>query len=230
MNVAVDPTLRRRRIATALIERLLERVEPRRAADARGAALERRRDRALRALRLPLGRRPPALLPGQRRGRDRHVAHARDAARHPGRRPRHMILALETSCDDTCAAVVTRAGEIRVERRLLAGRPRPLRRRRAGVGVAPPPRARQRGRRRRARARRRHARRRRADRGHAGPGARRRAAGRRRDGQGARGVAAAAARRRRPPAGPRRRELPRRLRAAVHRACSRAAATRCWRA
>jgi [ribosomal protein S18]-alanine N-acetyltransferase len=29
MNVAVDPTLRRRGIATALIERLLERVEPR---------------------------------------------------------------------------------------------------------------------------------------------------------------------------------------------------------
>ncbi len=24
-----------------------------------------------------------------------------------------MILALETSCDDTCAAVVTRAGEVR---------------------------------------------------------------------------------------------------------------------
>ncbi len=36
-----------------------------------------------------------------------------DAPRHPRRRSRHMILALETSCDDTCAAVVTRAGEIR---------------------------------------------------------------------------------------------------------------------
>ena len=36
-----------------------------------------------------------------------------DAARQPGRRSRNMILAIETSCDDTCAAVVTRAGEIR---------------------------------------------------------------------------------------------------------------------
>ena len=43
--------------------------------------LERRRDRALRALRLPLGRRAPPLLPGQRRGRADHVAHAGDAAR-----------------------------------------------------------------------------------------------------------------------------------------------------
>ena len=55
-----------------------------------------------------------------------------------------LILAIETSCDDTCAAVVTRAGEIRVERRLLAGRARPLRRRRARVGLAPSPRAGQR--------------------------------------------------------------------------------------
>ena len=38
------------------------------------------RDHALRALRLPLRRRAPALLPGQRRGRADHVAHARDAA------------------------------------------------------------------------------------------------------------------------------------------------------
>ncbi len=38
-----------------------------------------------------------------------------------------MILALETSCDDTCAAVVTADGEIRCERDLLAGRARPLR-------------------------------------------------------------------------------------------------------
>ena len=65
------------------------------------------------SVRLPLRGRAPALLPGQRRGRDRDVAHPGDPARHPGRRSRHMILALETSCDDTCAAVVTRAGEIR---------------------------------------------------------------------------------------------------------------------
>ena len=65
-----------------------------------------------------------------------------------------MILALETSCDDTCAAVVTARGRGPRERRLLPGRARPLRRRRAGDRLAPPPRARQRGRRRRARARR----------------------------------------------------------------------------
>ena len=63
---------------------------------------------ALRALRLPCRGRPAALLPGQRRGRARHVAHAGDAARHPRRRARaHDPRHLETSCDDTCAAVVT---------------------------------------------------------------------------------------------------------------------------
>src|SRR4029079_7267376 len=41
------------------------------------------------------------------------VAHPGDPARDPGRRSRNMILGIETSCDDTCAAVVTRAGEIR---------------------------------------------------------------------------------------------------------------------
>ena len=56
-----------------------------------------------------------------------------------------VILALETSCDDTCAAVVDRRRRDRcVQRDLLAGRARPLRRRRAGGRLAPPPRARQR--------------------------------------------------------------------------------------
>ena len=41
------------------------------------------------------------------------MAHPGDLAWHPRRRPRNMILAIETSCDDTCAAVITRAGEIR---------------------------------------------------------------------------------------------------------------------
>ena len=42
------------------------------------------------------------------------MADAVHAAGDDGRHPRlPMILALETSCDDTCAAVVTRAGEIR---------------------------------------------------------------------------------------------------------------------
>ena len=77
-----------------------------------------------------------------------------------------MILALETSCDDTCAAVVTARRRDPLQRHLLAGHPRPLRRRRARGRLPPPPRARQRRRRRRAAARRRHARRRRAGRRH----------------------------------------------------------------
>ena len=141
------------------------------------------------------------------------MADARDAARHPGRRPRHMILAIETSCDDTCAAVVTRAGEIRSN--VVSSQ---------GVharfgGVVPEW------------ASRHHLelvnpvvdqalegtslRRDRADRGHAGPRAGRRAAGRRGHGEGPGGVAAAAAGGGQPPAGARRGELPRRLRAAV---------------
>ena len=68
----------------------------------------------------------------------------------PGVSPDGVILALETSCDDTCAAVVSHGGEIRVQRHLLAGRPRPLRRRRARGRLPPPPRAGQRRRRRRA--------------------------------------------------------------------------------
>ena len=47
MNVAVDPNLRRRGIATALLERVLERVRRRRAADARGAAVQRGGDHPL---------------------------------------------------------------------------------------------------------------------------------------------------------------------------------------
>src|SRR5205823_3460161 len=52
-------------------------------------------------------------LPGQRRGRLRHVAHPGDARGPPRRRAQRaaaartpVILAIETSCDDTCAAVV----------------------------------------------------------------------------------------------------------------------------
>ena len=63
-----------------------------------------------------------------------------------------MILAIETSCDDTCAAVVTQDGEIRSNVISSQGRARPLRRRRARGRLAPPPGAGRRGRRRRARA------------------------------------------------------------------------------
>ena len=129
-----------------------------------------------------------------------------------------MILAIETSCDDTCAAVVTRDGEIRSNVVSSQG----VHERFGGVVPEWASRHHLETRQRRSWTTalddgRRDARRRRADRGHAGTGARRRAAGRRRDREGARRGAAAAAGGGRPPAGPRRRELPRgRLRAAVH--------------
>ena len=238
MNVSVDPDRRREGIATALLTALIERMgDPAAQLDARGAPVQRGAIAALRALRLPLRRHPPPLLPGQRRGRADHVAHAGDAAgdaRGCPRRPRRraLILALETSCDDTCAAVVTRAGEIRAN--VISSQ---------GVhdrygGVVPEIASRHHlelvntvvddalaraGR---------EPRRRRARRGHPGPGARRRAARRRRDRQGPGRGAAAAARARRPPAGPRRRHLPRARADASRRscACSPRAGTRCWRA
>ena len=91
----------------------------------------------------------------------------REASSTPGGR---MILGLETSCDDTCAAVIDRRRPDPVERDLLAGDPRTLRRSRPRDRVAPPPRADRRGRRRRARPRRRLARRGRAGRRDPGPG------------------------------------------------------------
>ena len=121
-----------------------------------------------------------------------------------------MILGLETSCDETAAALVTEAGRDPRERRLLAGRPaRALRRRRARGRVAAAPRARRRpsSARRSARRGRRsttstRSRSRRAR-------ARRRAARRRLGGEGARLGARPAARAGRPPARPRRLALPR---------------------
>ena len=121
-----------------------------------------------------------------------------------------VILALETSCDDTCAAVVTERRGDPLERDLLAGRPRPLRRRRAGDRVPPPSRADRRRRRRRARA----GRRRRSpsstwSRSRAGPGWSRALLVGRGDREGARRRVRAAARARRPPARPRRGGVPR---------------------
>ena len=96
-----------------------------------------------------------------------------------------VILALETSCDDTCAAVVDGARDP-LERDLLAGRgARALRRRRPRGRLAPPPRARQPGGRRGARRGRGRARRRRRARGHPRARADRGAAGRRQHRQGA---------------------------------------------
>ena len=103
MNVAVDPDLRRRGIATALIAALLDRIGPEAA-----VTLEVRRSNtgaialyerfAFRSAGVPA-----PLLRRQRRGRGDHVAVAAAG----------MILAIETSCDDTCAAVVDATGGIR---------------------------------------------------------------------------------------------------------------------
>ena len=124
-------------------------------------------------------------------------------------RPAALILALETSCDDTCAAVVTGAGEVRanvvssqgVHDRFGGVVPEIASRHHLelvnavvddALGQA-----------------RRDARRHRARRGHAGAGPGRRAARRRRHRQGDRRRPPAPARPGRPPAGPRRRQLPR---------------------
>ena len=110
MNIAVDPALRRRGIARALLEQMIERAgaEPQytlevRTSNAPAIALYER-------FGFRSAGHAPALLPRHRRGRGDHVAHRGDdlAVGRGG-----VILALETSCDDTCAAVVTGAGEIR---------------------------------------------------------------------------------------------------------------------
>src|SRR5215207_8699491 len=80
--------------------------QAKRAVHARGAHLQRRRHPPLRGVRLPDIGPAARVLPRQPRGRPDHVAHG------AGARDR-VILALETSCDDTCAAVVTHEGEIR---------------------------------------------------------------------------------------------------------------------
>ena len=111
-------------------------------------------DRALRAVRLSLRGHPAALLPRHRRGRRDHVADGRDGI-DPERV--RVILALETSCDDTCAAVITQDGEIRANVISSQGDPRSLRRRGPGDRLAPSPRPDRRRRRRRARHGRHHA-------------------------------------------------------------------------
>ena len=73
--------------------------------------------------------RTPATLGGSPRRRSRG---------RPRRPPPPVILALETSCDDTCAALVGRDGAIRANVDLLAGGARALRRRRPRDRGAPP--------------------------------------------------------------------------------------------
>ena len=152
---------------------------------------------------------------GQRRGRGRSCGArrrrcgARSTTSRAPRGARDLILALETCCDDTCAAVVTGAGEVRsnvvssqgVHDRFGGVVPEIASRHHLElVNAVVDDALRPAGRR---------PRRRRARRRHPGPRAGRRAARRRRDRQGARRRAAAAARAGRPPAGPRRGELPR---------------------
>ena len=155
MNVAVDPDRRRRGIATALLERAdRARVGDR---DAQFTLEVRRSNAGAIALYERFGFRSAGVRRRyyQDNGEDAVIMWRTPA--HPARRRSttsrgvRMILAIETSCDDTCAAVVTADGRVALQRRLLAGRARPLRRRRARDRLAPPPRARQRGRRRRAR-------------------------------------------------------------------------------
>ena len=111
MNVAVDPgpprSWRRDDAARAALRPHGRRRPPR--LHARGARLERQGDLPLRAPRLPLARPAARLLHGQPRGRADHVE-------GPGRRANKAnaaILGIETSCDETAAALVTRTDEIR---------------------------------------------------------------------------------------------------------------------
>ena len=136
MNVAVDPDHQGRGIARQLLERLFELTAD---DQRRGYTLEVRvsnadRDPPLRAGRLRAARHPPRLLRRQPGGRADHVAR-RQAA--------DVILGIETSCDETAAALVTARRRDPGERRRLAGRAaRAVRRRRPRDREPPPPRAR----------------------------------------------------------------------------------------
>ena len=132
---------------------------------ARGAGLERGGDPAVRSARLPRARNSARLLHGQPGRRVDHVA-------RPGARAgERLILGLETSCDETAAALVDRRRRDPRQRRLLAGgAAREIRRRRPGGRLAAAPRARHAGYARGAPGGRRRARPRRADRRHPGPG------------------------------------------------------------
>ena len=97
------PARHRDRAAPAAVRADARRRAPR--LHARGARLERGRDPSLRTARLRGARHPPRVLHGQPRGRVDHVARR-------ARLPRRVILGIETSCDETAAAVVTDDGEI----------------------------------------------------------------------------------------------------------------------
>ena len=135
MNVAVVPERQRRGIATALLERLFELT---RHDERRGFTLEVRvsNDGAIR-LYEELG----FEARGVRRGyytdnREDALIMWRDGS------IRRVILGIETSCDETAAAVVTWDGEIVSQRGRVAGRaPCAVRWSRARGRVSSPPRA-----------------------------------------------------------------------------------------
>ena len=117
MNVSVDPDRRRRGIATAMLHALFERVgDP----EAQFTLEVRRSNAGAYALYEGLGFKGAGV---RRRyyadnGEDAVVMWRTPATRRGGlddvpQRAAAVILALETSCDDTCAAVITRDGEIR---------------------------------------------------------------------------------------------------------------------
>ena len=120
-----------------------------------------------------------------------------------------MLLAIETCCDDTCAAVLDGGADPQQRDLLPGGRPRGLRRRRPGGGRPPPPGAGRAGGRGGAGRGGGDAGRDRGGRRDRGSGTDRGAPGRDQRRQGDRRRAPAAADPGRPPAGPRRRQLPR---------------------
>ena len=165
-TIAVDPKWHRHKIGTRLLLALAREAIARdaREPDPRGPAVEQGRAGPVPAVRLRSGRRAQGLLPGDERGRARHVgprgrhARVRRAARTASRpasraRPssrnrwRRMsartgivrILGIETSCDETAAAVVEDGRRVAVVGRVEPGRPaRALRRRRARRSRAGP--------------------------------------------------------------------------------------------
>ena len=143
MNVAVADSYRRRGIASALLERLfaVTRVGSAARLHARGARLEHRRDSPVRAAGLRGSWDPARLLHGQSRGRTHHVARPRE------HRAGVVILGIETSCDETAAALDHSRRPRALVGRVVAGRPaRALRRCRPRGRIASPSRARGAGR------------------------------------------------------------------------------------
>ena len=107
MNIAVDLDFRRRGIATALLERLFELTDD---GSRRGYTLE---VRVSNEGAIKLYERLGFEARGVRRGY--YTDNREDALimwRDPPRARRHVILALETSCDETACALVADDGRV----------------------------------------------------------------------------------------------------------------------